>query len=78
MTELSNFKFIRMQKNIFCFAICLLLLPAKTPWKHPKEHIEIISLFNGENLDMWRGEIPVIWSVEMVVSLTTNDENPDR
>lgn len=75
MNRISNFKLYGMQKNLFCFAVCLLLFACKTPMKTSKEHIEIISLFNGENLDMWRGDSR-IWSVEdgCIVGRTT-DEN---
>lgn len=75
MNRISNSQLYSMKKYLLGFAICLLLFACKTPIKTSKEKIEIISLFNGENLNMWRGDSR-IWSVEdgCIVGRTT-DEN---
>ncbi|HLT51171.1 MAG TPA: DUF1080 domain-containing protein [Arenibacter sp.] len=61
-------------KNIF-FVLCLACFACKAPLKLSNEQVEVISLFNGENLDKWRGD-PRIWSVEdgCIVG-RTSDEN---
>jgi hypothetical protein len=60
-----------MKINLFCLAICLTFCTCSAQTKNSEK----ISLFNGKNLDNWRGD-PRIWSVEdgCIVGRTT-DEN---
>ncbi|MFD2790773.1 DUF1080 domain-containing protein [Arenibacter sp. H213] len=68
-----------MQINFFALALCLLFFACKTPMKTSKEQVEIISLFNGENLDKWTGDSR-IWSVEngCIVGRTTDENQIER
>lgn len=67
-----------MKIKLICFpiftAIFTAIIACQSPVKKSNEQAELISLFNGENLDKWRGDSR-IWSVEdgCIVGRTTAD-----
>jgi hypothetical protein len=59
--------------------ICIALLSCKSQNKSSQEKTKIISLFNGENLDKWRGDSR-IWSVKdgCILGQTTDENQIER
>ena len=75
MNRNNNSKLYYMKFQLFSLALFLAFYASNAQIKTSDDPVEIISLFNGENLNMWRGDSR-IWSVEdgCIVGRTT-DEN---